>query len=185
MTDDPVEAMLFASFYLFGPQNGYLTQQQKEAVKQLLVEQRNWVEVYSNFIGSYFLVNESCKVAASSGSCIWSAMARFPSLGFVIPEEGTFISIENLVIPKSSQKEDLIYQFICYLFQEKSIRTHFETYGYFPSTLHSFPNLSLPKGIQDLVFISEENFNKFRFVQKVMPKPDIDQAWIELKSGKY
>ena len=184
MTDDPVEATLFASFYLFGP-NQTLNKHQIQEVKNLLIEQRPWVEAYVNFIGDYFLTTGSCRVAVSSSPYIWKTMNRFPFISFIIPEEGTFISIENLSIPAQSKKEDLTYQFINYLFQKDSVKTHFETFGFFPSTLHSIPDIQLDQKIHNLVFANEDQFKKFHFIQEVMPKQEIDTIWVDLKSGKY
>jgi spermidine/putrescine-binding protein len=104
---------------------------------------------------------------------------------FILPKEGTFIAIENLAIPSHSKKEALTYKFINYLFKESSVRTHFTTYGYFPSTLQSLHEVELSPEAKSLLFSSEEQFKKFHFMHEVMPQQTITDIWVEVKSGKY
>lgn len=184
MTNDPIEATLFASFYLFGPQS-FLNSDQIEQVKNLLITQKKWVEAYASFRGDYFLATGNCQATVASSSYLWKSSKLFPSLRFVLPKEGTFIAIENLAIPRHSKKEKITYQFINYLFKESSVRTHFKTYGYFPSTLHAFENVEMTPEARALLFSPEEQFKKFHFMHEVMPQQKITDIWIEVKSGKY
>ncbi len=184
MTNDPIEATLFASLYLFGPKDS-LTPAEMSAVRNLLISQKEWVEAYATFRGDYFLATGSCQVALVSSSYLWKTLNQFPSIGFALPKEGTFISIENISIPHPSKKEDLTYQFINYLFQEESALSHFETFGFFPSTLQSLTNIKIAPETKELLLSSEEQFRKFHFAKEVMPQDQITDIWIEVKSGKY
>ncbi|MES2199275.1 MAG: extracellular solute-binding protein [Chlamydiota bacterium] len=181
MSNDPIEATLFASFYLFGPTTS-LTPSQITQVQDLLIEQRKWVEVYASFRGDYFLSTGSCQLAIASSSYLWRTLKLFPSIGFMIPKEGTFITLESLAIPRLSKKEALTYQLINYLFQEESVRAHFESFAYFPSTLNSIPNLQLNPDVKRLLFSSEEEFKNFYFMHEVMSQQKITDVWVEVKS---
>lgn len=184
MTNDPIEATLFASFYLFGSKDS-LKPAEIAAIRDLLINQKDWVEAYATFRGDYFLSTGSCQVAVVSSSYLWKTLNQFPSIGFVVPEEGTFITIENLSIPHPSKKEDLTYQFINYLFKEESVHSHFKTFGFFPSTLQTLHNLEIAPETKDLLLSSKEKFKKFHFAKEVMPQDQITDIWIEVKSGKY
>lgn len=181
MSNDPIEATLFASFYLFGPTTT-LTPEQTKQVQDLLIEQKKWVEVYASFRGDYFLSTGSCQLAIASSSYIWRTLNLFPSIGYMIPKEGTFITLESLAIPLLSKKEDLTYQLINYLFREESVRAHFETFAFFPSTLHSFTNLQLDPTIKEVLFSSKEDFKNFYFMHEVMSQQKITDIWVEVKS---
>ncbi len=181
MTNDPIEATLFASFYLFGPTTS-LTPSQITQLQNLLVEQRKWVEVYASFRGDYFLSTGSCQLAIASSSYLFRALTTLPSNGYMIPKEGTFITLESLAIPRLSKKEALTYQLINYLFKEESVRSHFEMFAFFPSTLHSIPNLELAPDIQQLLFTSKEDFNNFHFMHSVTSQQKITDIWVEVKS---
>ncbi len=184
MTNDPIEATLFASFYLFGKKTA-LTPHEIEQVKELLTRQKAWVEAYASFRGDYFLATGNCEVAVASSSYLWRTLKVFPNLGFVIPKEGTFISIESLSIPKLSQKEDLTYKLINYLYKEESVLSHFTTFGFFPSTLQSFKSIPINSEVQQLLLSSEKNFEKFYFTQNPIPRQTVNDIWVEVKSGKY
>jgi spermidine/putrescine transport system substrate-binding protein len=181
MTSDPIEAILFASFYLFGPTSS-LTPEQAKKVEDLLLWQKKSVEVYASFRGDYFLSTGSCQVTVASSSYLWRTLQIFPFIDFIIPKEGTFISIENLAIPKASKKQALVYKLINHLFEEESVRTHFATFGYFPSTLHTLNNLKVPPIFQKLIFSSEKDFSRFYFTQELLPQQKITDIWVEVKS---
>ena len=181
MSNDPIEATLFASFYLFGSTNS-LSPSQINQVQHLLIEQRKWVEVYASFRGDYFLSTGSCQLAIASSSYLWRTLNLFPSIGFMIPKEGTFITLESLAIPRLSKKEALTYQLINYLFQEQSVRAHFDTFAYFPSTLNSIPNLKLNPDVKRLLFSSKKDFENFHFMHEVMPQQKMTDVWVEVKS---
>jgi len=181
MTSDPIEAILFSSFYLFGPTSS-LTPDQAKQVENLLLWQKKWVEVYASFRGDYFLSTGSCQVCIASSSYLWRTSQIFPSINFVIPKEGTFINIENLAIPKASKKQALVYELINHLFEEESVRTHFSTFGYFPSTLHTLANLELPPVFRKLLFSSERDFSNFYFTKELLPQQKVTDIWVEVKS---
>lgn len=182
MTDDFIEAILMASYYLFGPQET-LNEDQIQQVKNLLIQQKAWVEAYANFRADYFLATKNCPVVVASSSYIWRTMRTFDFVGFVVPREGTFITIENLSIPKPSAKEDLIYKFINFLYQPKIIAKHYETYGFFPSTLHALDLLNLDPQAKSLILSSQEDFNKFHFFTTLFSEQQMRDIWVEVKSA--
>lgn len=181
MTNDPVEAVNFASFYLFGKQTTMLTQDQIELVKSLLMKQRPSVEAYASFMGDYFLSTGCCQVATTSSTYIQRSMNLFSHLGFIIPEEGTFATLENFAIPKDSSKEELTYQLINFLFSKKSIKAHFDAFGFFPAISEGLT--SLHPQIDSLLHSSKKDFKKFHFIQEKMTKQELSKLWIELKSS--
>lgn len=182
MTGDPIEAVLFSAFYLFGPTPS-LTPEQIEEVQDLLMWQKKWVGVYASFRGDYFLSTGSCQVAVASSSYMWRALKIFPSIGLTVPQEGTFITLENLAIPRVSKKQELVYKLINYLYKEESVQVHFDSFGYFPSTLHTLPNLKLPPVFEKLVFASDKEFSRLHFMQEIIPQQKITDTWVEVISN--
>jgi spermidine/putrescine transport system substrate-binding protein len=181
MLNDPIESVLIAGFYLFGDVDR-LDSVQQESVKALLIQQKKWVEAYADFRGDYFLATKNCPVVVASSSYIWRAKKKFPFIDFVVPHEGSFLSIENLCIPAASEKEDLAYELINYLFRLQSIQKHFDTYGFFPTALHpSFLN-SLEPSARKLIDSSLSDFKKYHFTKVLLPYDDIQNLWVELKT---
>lgn len=181
MTNDPIEAIAFAGFYLYGSTET-LNKSQAQDVKQLLINQKSWVEAYASFRGDYFLATRNCPVVIASSSYIWKTMRQFPFVSFVVPQEGTFITIENLAIPAKSKKQNYTYQFINFLFKHESVKTHFETFGFFPSTLQSLSELEIDPIAKELINATGEEFKKFYFFEELIPQQEIHDTWVEVKS---
>ncbi len=184
MNNDPIEAVEFAAFYLFG-EIDHLTPEQAEQVKQLLIDQKKYVAAYVNFRGDYFLATKNVAVVLASSSYIWRTKRLFDFVGFIVPKEGTFITIENLCIPKASEKEELVFRFINYLCSPKSVATHFETYGFFPSTLHTSDILDIDEDALRLMHSTKEEFKKYHFIRNIMPEDETRDIWVEVKNGDF
>jgi len=174
MVNDPRDALQMGSFYLFGLYQN-LSKNQLDRVQNLLIEQKEWVEAYASFRADYFLATKNCPVVVASSSYIIRAMRKYPFVGYLIPKEGTFLTIENFAIPKASKKEALTYKLIRYLFQEESVQKHYETFGFFPSALPTDTELLIPVG--------KEEFKKFHFIGQVCTEQQRDHIWVEVKSG--
>ncbi|MBM3197629.1 MAG: extracellular solute-binding protein [Chlamydiae bacterium] len=182
MTNDPIEAVLFASFYLFGPDKTSLSPAEVEQVKELLIQQKQWVEAYASFRGDYFLATGSCKLAIASSSYFWRTLQLFPSLTLLVPEEGTFLTIENLALPRLSQKQPWTYELIRYLFRQESIASHFTTFGFFPATLHSKEEkLPLSPEARNLLLSLETEQDKFHFIYEILSRQQTNELWVEVK----
>jgi spermidine/putrescine transport system substrate-binding protein len=182
MTNDPIEAIAFAGLYLYNDLST-LTLKQASEVQQLLIKQKQWVEAYANFRGDYFLATKNCPVVVASSSYIWKTMRLFPFVSFVVPNEGTFMTIENLAIPIKTKKEEYTYQFINHLFKHESVKKHFEKFGFFPSTLQSLQDLEIDPIAKNLINASIEEFNKFHFLQELLPQQQLQDLWIEVKTS--
>lgn len=181
MINDPMEAVLFSSLYLYDSPTS-LTKEQFEGVKNLLFTQKKWVEAYADFRADYFLATKNCPVVVASSSYIWRTMRMFKFVNFIIPQEGTFISIENLCLPAASDKEELVYKFINFLYKPESVAKHYHTFGFFPSTLHAIPYMQMDPEGEKLIRSSLEEFKKFHFFQNVYSQQGVRDMWVELKS---
>jgi spermidine/putrescine transport system substrate-binding protein len=183
MVSDPVEAIQMAAFYLYGPIKELTSLQLKEVVKHL-TEQKSWVAAYAASRADYFLATKNCPVIVSSSSYIWRSLKKFPFISYLIPKEGTFITIENFCIPKYSQKEDLVYQLINFLFQPKSMAQHFESFGTFPATQDVLPFLELSPDIKELLFSSNHKVAPYHFFHLITSQENIRDSWVQIKSAK-
>jgi len=181
MINDPVEAILIASFYLYGLVDE-LSPEQLQATTDLLIQQKEWVAAYADFRGDYFLATKNCPVILSSSSYIWRTMRKFPFVSFVVPKEGSFVTIENLCIPIASNKEHLTYQLMNFLYRPESMATHYETYGIFPATLDVLARLDLDDQTKELLNSSPETFKKFHFTRMITSQENIRDSWVQVKT---
>jgi spermidine/putrescine transport system substrate-binding protein len=190
MNNDPIEVVEFASFYLYGMADeaiasGHLDPDQVQAIRHLLIQQRPWVAAYASFRGDYFLATKNVALVVASTSYILRAQKLFNFIGFVIPKEGSFITIENFCIPKPSQKEELVFRFINYLCSPKSVAKHFKTYSLFPSTLHGVEQFGVDDHIANLIHSNPEDFKKYHFIRNILPQEETRDIWVDVKTSKF
>lgn len=184
MLNDPIEAVDMAAFYLYGPEERALTPTEIDEVRDLLIAQKKWVTAYADFRGDYFLATRNCAVVVASSSYIWRTKRLFDFVGFVVPKEGSFVTIENLCIPKKSTKEHLVYPFINFLYSPSSIATHYETYGFFPPTLNAFDQMSLDPQAFALIHSTKKEFEKFHYTRDILPQDILRNLWVEVKASE-
>lgn len=180
--NDPIDVVAIASYYLFGQQEK-LSPMQLAKIKDLLLEQKRWTEAYVDFRGDYFLLTGNCPVVVATSSYIARSM-NYDFIDFVIPEDGMFVCIENLCIPKPSQKQELVYKFINFLFSKKSVATHFENFGIFPSTLQSYEDVDMHPTLRKILYFSVENPSKLLFLKELVSQKDLHDMWTSLKVAR-
>ena len=181
MINDPIEAVAFSSFYLFGPRES-LNSLEIESVKTLLTKQKKWVEAYTQNRGDYFLATKNCPLVLTTNPNAAKTMKQFPFVDFFLPKEGTFISIENLCIPRASDKEELIYQLINFLYTEESMKKHYKKYYFYPALnipLHEFED---DARLDSLIQASKISPEKTHFLHKLLPQRELQELWIEVKN---
>lgn len=181
MINEPLEAILMGGFYLFKKSVDF-TSEEFKAIRSLLIDQRSWIEAYANFRGDYFLATKNCPVAVASSSYMWKSKKLFPFIKFIIPEEGTYITIENFCIPIKSNKENFAYAFMNYIFKPKSVATHFENFGFFPSTLNATHLMELDPDAKAILFTPRGDFQKFQFFTNFIPDEEVHKLWIDIKT---
>lgn len=181
MSNDPIQTLTFASFYLFGPINT-ISDFQLQKITQLLIAQKEHVNAYADFRADYFLATKNSAVAVTSSSYIWRTMRKFPFVGYVIPKEGTFVTVENFCIPHTSNKENLTYQLINFLYSRPSMKTHYETYGIFPATLDALDDLDLDPDARELMTMSSSELQPLHFARLLTSQEKIRDAWVQIKT---
>lgn len=132
MIDSPLDAFFLAARYLFGYHEN-LTDDECEKIRDLLIAQKKWVESYTLYSIQYFLFTDVVPIALTASNFIrkiWDESSRFD---FSIPKEGGILVIENLVVPKHSQKAELAHQFIDFMTSEKIAQLNAENFGWAPA----------------------------------------------------
>lgn len=114
--NDSRELVGLAITYKYG-QLRTITPQEMYELKMLLRNQKKYVEAYTDFRGDFLLQSGNCAVVVVALSMVWKSLKENPSLLFSLPQEGTFLGLENYAILESSTKEDLVYEFMNYLFR--------------------------------------------------------------------
>lgn len=182
MVNDPVEALNFATYYLYGslPQ---LDDKQTRNVREILEKQKTWVEAYAGLRADYLLATKNCHLALSTSSYIFRSSTQYPHVQFIPPKEGTFITIENMCIPQSSKKETQIYEFLNFIFKPENLGLDSNHFFTFPATTNTTPYLEVPSEYLELLEKSYLLQGKLFFIRHLIPEKEARKIWVEVKSN--
>ncbi len=183
MFDDPREVFLLAALYLFDKVNG-LSDQELAAIESMLIDQKQWVECYTNFGLRYFLEGNIISFAMMSSRYVSRTLAsNNKRFGFTIPKKGSLMVIENFAIPMLSKKSAWAHEFINFMISRKNCSFHFNEYGGNPSNRGSYLDVNQKdfKGMQ--FFPSDELFNKLYLIHNELPVRKIEEIWLRVKTA--
>ena len=174
MLNNVREAVAIAALYLFGTIEN-LTDEQLLQAQNLLIKQKKRVSAYTDLRGDYLLLSKVCSLIACPAGDIW--MAQDDRLEFLLPQEGSFVSVDNICIPKESTNTELVYEFINFLYELEVLKHHSDSYFFFPAlTLVPF----FAKG-QAVMEYTLKNFDKFHFFTAAASEKKLNNIWINLK----
>lgn len=181
MKNDPIEVFQFASNYLFGPLQS-VNDEQFESIRQLLLHQRKWIVAYSDFRTDYYIATGNAPLAISTTSYIKRIQNTFPHIQFILPKEGSFVSIESFAISKSCKKQDYVYAFLNYLYRPESLIRNQKKFLFLPASDKILDDLDLDDFQKTLYKQSKEEFKKHQFFRNIAPQQKVRDLWIEIKS---
>lgn len=182
LTDDPHEIIATAAHYLFGT-TAQLTHAQREKLLQLLIELKPHIALFSDVQGSFLLTSGACAMLLTTSYVIGKARQQGVPVYFKEPEDGTFILIDNIVIPASCTKIDLVYQLINHLYDYHVMNMTVENQCYCASRqdILQQQNLEFVGGYANLDRLTQRN--RLLFMQDMMTKQQLNAFWLALKSA--
>ncbi len=177
MLDDAREIISVAGLYLFEKKKKAFTSDDLKQIKQLLLAQKKRVAMYTDLRTDYLLVSKSAPVVLGISSDIYHAMRKHDHLKFLLPKEGSFVVIDTLLLPSTTKKDDLVYQFLNYLYQPHILKLYADRYNFFPAL----------KGVASdkdryLLTPTRSLFSRLRFFSYAIPEEALRELWIALKS---
>ncbi len=182
MTDEPREAIFLTAQYL-GFDLDHITSIDLKKIRQILRAQKSWVGAYSDSQQGYFLGTETFMVAASDREIICRQMLKTDFVKFALLPVGSMIRIDNVVINAATKKDDLIYQFLEFLFSYDVLLGHCEKYCILPTSRETFQDLDQKYiGVPNLYPGSFE-FNKLISFDLKFSQKEINDFWIRFKAA--
>ena len=179
MTNEPREVIDIASLYLYGSMK-WLNNKKHIEISRLLMRQKQYVEAYTDLATDYLLTSGVCQVVLASGSVVYRARKQADWVSFVLPREGTVMSLENIVIAAKSTKDDLVYTFINFLFKGDAIKKTCDRYGYLPVLTRELEALQIDH--LDKKFLLGSYFKTIQLIAPLMPRHELFDFWISLKA---
>ncbi len=175
MADTPREVVFMTGQYLFGSLGALKSPEAQEQVKKLLIEQKPRVSLYTDERIDDLLSSENCNLAFGLSTDISRAAERNDVVGFIIPDEGSFLIIDSIAIAKHSKNTDLAYTFINYLYRPEVIGHHVSLF-----------NMCSPLNntqVKSAYCPADNVFNKLHFLQDVIGENELNAIWIDLLSA--
>lgn len=177
--DNPRELILITAQYLFRSIDN-LQQNQYKKIKELLIEQKKWIEAYTEFRADYVLLSGMVPVVVLSTPYALRVLNIDSTMDFLMPEEGTFQLVDTFVLPRGTTKDALIYEFLNFIYSKESIKHHALTFPSLPATkelkslLKQFDN---SESIYNAYFKSNV---KREFFRDTVPNHILNEIWISV-----
>jgi len=178
MPSNAREVIMLAAFYLFGDVNSLLDDDKRTQVKNLLIQQKAWVSSYSDERTEYCITSQTSSAVLALSPDYWRIKKESDSVALIIPEEGSLVVIDSFVMPKSTEKDDMIYRFLNYLYSDDAVAHHYIKLGVLPPVT--------VKNLNNNVLLKRCKVNAIKqftfFNSRAIPETVFDEIWMALMS---
>jgi len=171
------EVIMMAAYYLFGDINVLLNPIKRKQVRDLLIEQKKWVESYSDERVEYAVISRTCSAVLALSPDAWRIKKEYDNIEFIIPPGPAFTVIDSFVIPRNTKKEDIVYKFLNYLYSDEAIIHHSKKYGMCPPV--KIKNTANKDALCSLV----SGVNRFMFFNSNIPDSIFNDIWMALMAA--
>jgi len=181
MIDDSRQSIFLSALYL-GYSLDSFSYEQLFQMRELLNKQKEWVGAYSDSQQGYYLSSQTFNMVVSEREHICRQMQKYDFISFALPQEGSLLTVDHVVISASSKKDDWIYELLNYLYSYEILKTHCQEFCLMP-TCKDVRDLLDQKyiGVQDLE-PGSDIFKKLKVFKNVLTSKQINDFWIKLKS---
>ena len=175
MIDDARDAICIAMMHLGLPMVA-LQEDQKKQLVDLFIEQKKWIGVYTDFLSGYYLTSKAYPLAVSQRENLVQEMMDNPDIAVTLPDEGSLLFVDTLVLSAHCKHPEWAYEFINFLFSKESVEHNCREYSLLPTrkdvaeqldyqhiqipeilpgnsrftTLKNLPNIFTPKQFTDI-----------------------------------
>lgn len=182
MPDDAREVLFLSALYLFNRTDN-LQDFELDKITSLLINQREWVLSYGADKADYLLLANISPIAVCQASYIRKIMRETDQVDFILPEQGSLLIIENLIIPRGATQTDNVHVFIDYLLSREVSAHNSLYYGYNPVNKHAYD--FLPKTLRDnpSFFPNDDMLKKMNILSNDIPLAKLQDIWLSVKTA--
>jgi len=181
MVDDAREAIFLAMRHLCAECMS-LDSDERDQIKKLFIEQKSWVGAYTDFQQGYFLTSKTYPLVVCQREIVARQMLAHSDLAFTVPDEGSMFILTNVVICASSKKDDLIYQFLNYIYQHDVLMHNAQQFSILPvvrDVLEELPQEYI--GVEGIL-PGQPLFEELELFPNILTQKQINDVWIAFKS---
>ncbi len=181
MVDDSREAIFLANTYL-GFDSTKVISQELEEIKKLFIRQKEWVGAYTDFQQGYFLTSKTYPLVVCQREIVARAMLGNYDLAFTVPDEGSLLMLSNVVICATSQKDDMIYQFLNYIYKHEVLMHNSKEFSILPTVYDVLEQLPQEYICVEQLLPGQERFEQLKIFPNNLTQKQINDIWIAFKS---
>lgn len=183
MSEDGREAIFLAAQYLGIPLSKQLTEMDLDKLQDLLYQQKSWVGAYTDSQQGYFLSSHTFAVVASDREIICRQMLKNPDIKFGVIPQGSMLRVDSVVINAATKKDDMIYEFLNFLFSHEIMLYHAEKFCILPTLKSAFSDLDDRYiGVPDLR-PGTSLFKNLKIFQLSLSQKELNDFWIRFKAS--
>jgi spermidine/putrescine transport system substrate-binding protein len=182
MVDDGREAFFFGSIYAYNGEHSFKPEQIKTITK-MLVDQWSWVENYAHSSQAFYLQSGIVPLIVVGSSSMARVLKNNPEFGFCIPQEGSIMAIENLVISRTCTNTEHAYKLLNYLLSKEPMAKSAAYYGDNPANKLAYPRLRELNPQHIALYISDSQFKKFHLLDNELSIEEYSNMWMTVKAS--
>ena len=133
--------------------------------KQLMIKWKKNLAAYQNEEAKTSLADGILLVIQIYNGNMIQMQSDTPEMGFLIPEEGTSIGVEVLVIPSDSENRELAYNFINFMYEPENCAKNMEYIAYLCPNTKALELMD--KDLLGKIIISDELFKKSEVIKDI------------------
>lgn len=149
--------------------------------KQLIIEWKKNLAAYQNEEAKTSLADGILQVIQIYNGNIIQMQSDIPEMDFLIPEEGTSIGLDVLVIPSDSENRELAYSFINFVYEPENCVKNMKYIAYLCPNTKAMELVD--KDLLKKITISDELFQKSEIIKDLGHKnAKYVKMWDEIKA---
>lgn len=169
---------LFHLYKVFRP----ITMHEVEDVIHLLQEQKRFAEAYTDFRGDFLLESGNASIVIMGNSFALKSMQHNPDIEFILPREGTFLQLENCVIPKKCTQTNKVYALINFMFRIDIQEQNFNNATSLTTTTDAHFLYNEPLIARTLEYLHALPRKSLLLFQNFLTDEQVNKIWLSFKS---
>src|SRR5690606_16786280 len=123
----------------------------------------------------------NCPLSLLISNLLFLIAREDPNMNFLLPEEATITTIESVAIPAACKKQDLVYEFINYIYSDAAQASQVKVSPLFPACEGAMKYTSEVPAFYQVYedALKRKNFYFFRYL---IPEEEIRDIWVEVKN---
>ena len=180
---DDMRSGIVPALKLLGHSVNTTNENELEAAKELMFKQKELVRTYSSETYMDLLKSGDIWIAQGWSGDIYQVTKENPDVVFMIPKEGSYIWVDNLVIPKGSRNKRTAEEFINYLLRPEVSSSISNYTGYSSPNRAAIPLISEEFRNNNTMYPDSTTMSRLEYMTDVGNATSVyNRVWNEIKS---